>query len=249
MRQQQPQVRVARAQVDGFQCERSRLRQSRQIACRPRGPGEVIDRALIAAGAAQMSRDLRRMALARADERVGHPLVQQPTPRRLQRRIGGLAHQRVAVAERAVAAFEQTAGDAVGGRERRSGDGKRIELGGLYGPTGDGQQVGDAAGVGRQTAQQAADGRHERRRRSVMPTTQRSCALHGEQRVAVRRAHRPAHRLGVESAFAARTRALASWSCSGASRIRVRSAPAPRQMLLGGVERLGRDRAPGDDQQ
>ena len=249
MRQQQPEVRVARAQVDRLERERPCLGQGREIARRASGPREVIDRALMAAGVAQVAGDLRGMPLARADQRVGHALVQQPAARRLQRRVGRLAHQRMAIPERAVTPFEQPAGDPVGCRERRGGHGERIQLGGLQGPAGDGKQVGHATGVSRQAAQQAADGGHERGRWAYVTSTQRSCALHREQRVAVRRAHRPAHRVRVEVGVRRPDKGARVMVAQRREQQPCAQYARAGQVFLGGVERLGRDRTTRDDQQ
>ena len=82
-----------------------------------------------------------------------------------------------------------------------------------------------------------------------MPATQRSRALDREQRVAVRRGHRPAHRVRVEVGVRRpdeRARVMLVQRREHDPRAEHARAG---QVLLGGVERLGRDRATGDQQQ
>ena len=82
-----------------------------------------------------------------------------------------------------------------------------------------------------------------------MPPTQRSRALDREQRVAVRRGHRPAHRVRVEVGVRGPDERARVVVVQRREQDPCAEHARADQVLLGRVERLGRDRATGDQQQ
>ena len=140
----------------------------------------------VAAGEQQMVRDLGRAArvVVGRDGR-GDALV-HPRPVGLgQVGVGGLAQERVAVADPAARGDEDPGLDGGGRGARRVGDRQPVELVAVEAATGRRDALGEEPGLRGQRRARGAYGAAQARRRLVLAARERAGRLHGEQRVAL----------------------------------------------------------------